>query len=155
MLTVAKYDRYDLVNNPGDKKPSFTIWFSGCTIRCNGCQNKSLWDFSDGEPTSVEDVVSIVVSQAEKIDFNTVVLLGGEPLDQGDLMMLCHELYVRGFKVWLYTGYDMDEIPSNIMVYLSTIKCGRYKEDLKCNGKLATSNQQMWHKTNDEWERII
>jgi anaerobic ribonucleoside-triphosphate reductase activating protein len=156
MLTIAKYDRYDMVNNAGEDKPSFTIWFSGCTIRCDGCQNKALWDFNSGIATPVDNVVSIVVTQSEKLDFDTVVLLGGEPLDQGivDIYQLCRDLYCQGLKIWLYTGYDFDDVPFAIRDCISVIKCGRYEEDLKCDGKLASSNQQLWHKIKDEWVMV-
>lgn len=142
-----------MVNNTGENKPSFTIWFSGCKIKCDGCQNKSLWDFLSGEQTLVEDIVSIVVGQSEKLDLDTVVLLGGEPLDQSlpDIYKLCCDVNARGLKIWLYTGYDFDDVPICIKSCLSVIKCGRYEEDLKCDGKLASSNQQLWYKIKDEW----
>jgi anaerobic ribonucleoside-triphosphate reductase activating protein len=156
MLTVAKYDRYDMVNNPGENKPSFTIWFSGCHFRCNGCHNEKLWDGSAGKPTYVMDVVLVTLAQCRRIGLDTVILLGGEPLDQDelDIYTLCTELRNHNKKVWLYTGYDFNQIPKGILNSCDVVKCGRYIDELKCDGFPSSSNQQLWKRNRDKWERV-
>ena len=49
MLRIAKFDRYDLVNNPGDDKASSTSWFGGCSVKCKNCHNPELQAKDKGE----------------------------------------------------------------------------------------------------------
>jgi anaerobic ribonucleoside-triphosphate reductase activating protein len=153
MLTIAKFDRYDTVNNVGEPKPSFTIWFSGCTLHCPGCHNKELWEFNNGEMMDTSQVYHVVADECIKLGIETVVLLGGEPLDQHwpELLALCSTLHNNGLKIWLYTGYDFNDIPVVIRNYVDIAKCGRYIESLKCEGFLASANQELWHKINNKW----
>lgn len=153
MLTIANFDRFDVVNNIGEDKPSFTIWFSGCTIRCDGCHNKQLWDKSSGNEMAVDDVVDIVVNECHKLNTDTVVLLGGEPLDQElrDLYQLCADIRLHGIRIWLYTGYNYDEIPIVIKECIDVIKCGRYIDGLKCDGFPPSTNQELWERIDGKW----
>ena len=156
MLTIAKFDRCDTVNSPRSEKPAFTIWFSGCSRRCNGCYNTSLWDASSGKQCTVGEVMTIITSECVKLGIEDVVLLGGEPLEQGrfDLTDLVHDLYTRGYRVWLYTGLEFDEIPNEIKQYLYTVKCGPYNETLKCDGIPSSSNQKFYRRICQTWKEI-
>ena len=146
MLTVAKFDRYDMVNNPGDTTASFTIWFSGCNLRCKNCHNRKLWDSEYGHKYSATSVAKIIKAECNKLHIKSVVLLGGEPLqqDRQELLSLCQLLYEADLKIWLYTGYELNEIDDDILEYVDTIKCGRYQEELKQDGFPASSNQQVY-----------
>ena len=156
MLTIAKFDRFDIVNNIGEDKPSFTIWFSGCTIRCNGCHNKQLWDKSSGNEMAVDNVVDIIVRECHKLNTDTVVLLGGEPLDQElrDLYQLCADIHLHDIRIWLYTGYNYDEIPVVIKECVDVIKCGRYIDELKCDGFPSSTNQELWKRIDGNWVKV-
>lgn len=146
MLTIAKFDRYDMVNNPGDPTASVTIWFSGCSFRCKNCYNRKLWDSKYGNEHHVELVVKIVKAASTKLGVKSVVLLGGEPLqqDRQELLLLCRLLHEAGLKIWLYTGYEFDEVDKDILKYIYTIKCGRYIDKLKQDGFPASSNQKVY-----------
>ena len=156
MLTIAKFDRFDIVNNIGEDKPSFTIWFSGCTIRCNECHNKQLWDKSSGNEMAVDNVVDIIVRECHKLNTDTVVLLGGEPLDQElrDLYQLCADIHLHDIRIWLYTGYNYDEIPVVIKECVDVIKCGRYIDELKCDGFPSSTNQELWERIDGNWVKV-
>lgn len=146
MLTVAKIDRYDMVNNPGDDTASVTIWFSGCNFQCKGCHNPRLQDAGEGDEFTLGGLFAIVTSCLMKCKSKYVVLLGGEPLhqDQQELLLLCRLLDEAGYKVWLYTGYNLDEVPQAIIQHLYTIKCGQYIESLRQDGFPASSNQKVY-----------
>lgn len=156
MLTIAKMDRYDLVNTPGDDKPSFTIWFSGCSMKCDGCQNSRLWDITSGQEYGVNDVVYFVCRETELQDINTIVLLGGEPLEQNyeSLLKMVTKLDMMGYKIWLYTGFEFEQIPESIKSHLYTIKCGRYDKTLAKEGFPSSSNQKVYRKTDNKWTEI-
>lgn len=155
MLTVHNYERYDLTNNPGSSGPGFTIWFSGCTVRCNGCHNQKLWNRKSGVEMTPQQLINVMldIEQVLNVRYNDVILLGGEPMEQ-DLMELLE--LVRGYKklskdVWLYTSKELTEIPIPILNECAHIKTGKYDEMLICDGLLATSNQKMWDKIDNKW----
>lgn len=157
LLTIAKLDRYDLINTPGSDKPAFTVWFSGCSMACEDCHNRILWDKETGNKYKVETVLFAICKECEHLDIDTVVLLGGEPLEQeySDFITFVQKLSTYGYKIWLYTGWEFEQIPNNIKSYLSTIKCGHYDKDLKCDGFPSSSNQRLLRKgENGDWTDI-
>lgn len=156
MLSIAKFDRYDLVNNPGDDKAAFTIWFSGCSIKCKNCHNPELQSVDRGSKYDTNAVLFAICNECEKQNIDTVVLLGGEPLEQeiDSLNLLINKLHTYGYKIWLYTGWEFEEIPSFIKNKLYTIKCGPYIDELKCDGFPSSTNQRLFRKIDNEWQQI-
>lgn len=149
MMKVAGFDRYDLVNTPMADGATFTIWFAGCTHKCNGCQNMELWDSNAGKDFSCYELFNTIVKGTEQTNIHTVTLLGGEPLQQdiGDIELLCHMLKDAGYEIWLYTGYEIHEVPQLVLRYIDHIKCGRYDENLRVEGRFPiTTNQKVYHK---------
>lgn len=161
-MRVAGFDRYDLHNTPGSDAPAFTLWFAGCSHKCRGCQNQELWDKNAGKEYDVVELVSLIFDQTKKSKINTVVLLGGEPLEQDlyELAELCNILDGAGYKIWLYTGYDYTQVStkySKIQRCLEYIKCGKYDDTLlQPEGTFPiTSNQELYHKSEDGvWTRV-
>lgn len=152
MLYIAKFDRYDMVNNPGDPTASMTIWFTGCDFRCKNCYNRKLWDKEFGKKYHTELVAKIVVATCNKLNLKSVVLLGGEPLqqDKEELLLLCRFLKKHGLKIWLYTGYEFQEVYSmhrSILEHIDVIKCGKYIDELKQDGFPASSNQMIYERS--------
>lgn len=156
MLTIAKLDRYDMVNNPGDSTASFTIWFSGCSLRCKNCHNRKLWDKRYGDRYHTEQVAKIARATCNKLRLKSVVLLGGEPLqqDEQELLCLCRLLSDAGLKIWLYTGYTFDDINKNILKYIYTVKCGRYIDERRQDGFPASSNQRVYRSIAGDFKDI-
>lgn len=156
MLSVAKIDRYDMVNNPGDDKPAFSVWFSGCSMECKGCYNPNLWKKEDGREYMAKTLLQVICLECDKQDIDTVVLIGGEPLEQNidDLSILLGKLYTYNYKIWLYTGHEFDDVPDHLKQYLYTIKCGRYDESLKQEGFPSSSNQKIFRIINGNWQQI-
>jgi len=66
------------------------IWFSGCSLHCDGCINSYLWDKSVGTEYSVDQLLKLIIGFK---DFNGVTYIGGEPLEQGeDLVLLSKKM---------------------------------------------------------------
>lgn len=156
-MIVAGFDRYDLINTPMADGPTFTVWFAGCTHGCKGCQNKVLWDKNNGEDFSPYELFGLIVEETKKTKIRTVTLLGGEPLQQNidDLVLLCHLLDRSGFKIWIYTGYEFDAVPNNVLRFIDYIKCGKYIEELRTeDGSFPiTKNQKVYSKAGG-WKPI-
>jgi len=133
---------------------SMDIYLSGCTRHCKGCHNYELWDFKEG--TNYLDVLDGITQRVKEFDIaiDNIMLLGGEPLDQDkeDLLYLTTYLYALGRPLWLFTGYEFKDVPTNLLRWYDYIKCGDYKEELACKDNiqygisLATSNQKIYKK---------
>jgi anaerobic ribonucleoside-triphosphate reductase activating protein len=157
MLTIAKFDRYDMVNNPNDETANITIWFSGCTFRCSGCYNTRLWHKEFGLNYPAESVAKIVIGECDKLGLKSVVLLGGEPLqqDRQELLLLCRLLKEADLKIWIYTGYDFQDADEfGILEFIYTVKCGKYMEQLKQDGFPASSNQRVYRRVDNKFKDI-
>lgn len=156
MLRIAKFDRYDLVNNPGDDKPAFTLWFSGCSMGCKNCHNPVLQSPDKGGEYDIRSVLMVINMECEKSGVDTVVLLGGEPMEQShrDLLLFLSKLHMQGYKIWLYTGWEFEAIPEQIKNNLYTIKCGPYIDELKCDGFPSSTNQKVFRKIDNKWQQI-
>lgn len=148
-LTIAKFDRYDLVNTPGSEKPAFTIWFSGCSQKCDGCYNQRLWDKDAGREHDVDTILFTIAKQHEYSGVDDVVFLGGEPMEQDSTCLeeLSRKLHNAGFRIWMYTSWELDEIPEAIKRHMYVIKCGKYDESLKCDGIPSSTNQKFYRKS--------
>ena len=145
--------QYSLINK------SFEIYLSGCDGACSkSCHNKELWDFNIGE-----EYISTIDSIIAKInDFDLLIdnvwILGGEPLLQD--VNLLYDLIstiknTTNKKIWLWTRFELEEVPNSIKLICDFIKTGKYDKELlvdgyKSNGiKLASSNQKICKKGDD------
>jgi len=122
------------------------IYFSGCSIRCKGCQNHVLWERSSGDLMSTETVLH-EIQKNELAD--GVVFLGGEPTDQSEFLIdLCKK--ISQYKA-MYTGREFEDLPQELTNNLDMIVCGPYIQDLHVNGYPASSNQRVFKKENKSW----
>lgn len=146
MLTIAKFDKYDMINNPMDTTAAITIWFTGCTFRCRNCHNRKLWSKEYGHVYTAESVSKIIIATCNKLNIKSVVFLGGEPLqqDKQELLSLCQLLKKAGLKIWIYTGYNFNDVDKDILKYVYTIKCGKYIDSKKQDGFPSSSNQKVY-----------
>lgn len=100
MLNVHKIFRGSRIYGPGTRD---VIWFKGCTLHCKGCINPELWP---SDPESLYGITEL----AEEITSGEVTLLGGEPLQQKEILEFIRELKARGIGVILFTGYELNAL---------------------------------------------
>lgn len=82
------------------------IYMAGCNHHCPGCHNPGSWDFEGGGDMSLEEIMEIV--DEEEFD---VTLSGGDPFcNVDDSLRLAREIRKRGYNIWCYTGYTIEEI---------------------------------------------
>jgi len=133
---------------------SYEIALTGCHFNCKGCHNKNLQDFNVGTELNrynlglLIDDIGFYRTRIDNID-----IIGGEPLDQNhDEFLAFLQILKNRFPelgIWIYTGYEIHQVPSDILRYSDYIKCGRYIEKLRSDDgfkseygpTLATSNQ--------------
>lgn len=93
------------VDGPGLRT---SVYFAGCTHHCPGCHNPQSWDFNQGTPMTVDELMAQIVAH----DFN-VTLTGGDPLQHcpiSGIKELVKAIRAEGYTVWCYTGYTIEEL---------------------------------------------
>lgn len=143
-MNIAGID-YDLNNK------ALCIYISGCKApHCPGCHNSSLWDFNKGENwCKYEDKMKEYIS-TDMVKY--VWILGGEPLDNNQQELEALIVFVSmvcNNKVMLWTRYELNQVPDNILQYLDYIKTGEYQCDSESYREsvlgitLASKNQKV------------
>jgi len=136
-----------IVDVPGQVCKS--LFFAGCSIRCEGCHNSALWDEKAGILTSIRDITKKL-----NTDFTDwIALLGGEPTDQ---LQACISIMksLPNKKFCLYTGREFHQLDKSLFLpNLFLIKSGRYSPEMKADrsGVLASSNQQFLYKSGNNY----
>lgn len=120
---------------------AFIVYFQGCGFACMGCQNPDLRDFTGGYTVFPEDVLA----QIDESFYDSVVFSGGEPLAQPSAVIyLANRIKI---KKWLYTGYELEDVPEEIKEVFDVIVAGRYIGELKTGGFPSSSNQVVWRRS--------
>ena len=124
MLNVYKIAHRSKIYGPGDRD---VIWFKGCTLHCKNCINPELWSAEGSEQVDVDFIVS-------QLESNEITFLGGEPLQQVDILSLIKKLKKKRMGIILFTGYEKRELDGDkkkaadmcdVVIY------GRYSDKLK------------------------
>lgn len=91
----------------------YCIWVQGCSIRCQQCSNKEMWDKEHGKIYDVDDIVGDIFKQGANIE--GVTFLGGEPFEQSRAVAIISEkVKKKGYSVITFTGYQYIYLKSNL-----------------------------------------
>lgn len=132
------------------------VYVAGCSGQphCSNCHNPMSWDFDLGMDwrESIDEINGKCNTFSGLID--NIMIFGGEPLDQDldELFFLIDDLLDCKKTIWIFTRYDLHDVPNYIKHTCDYIKCGRYIESLTTDNniqygiKLATSNQNIYKK---------
>lgn len=101
-------DKSSISNGPGVR---VVLWVSGCTCRCQGCQNPESWDFDAGklfDKVAKQELFDALSKQY----ICGVSISGGHPLEYEnlpDVYDLIKEIRAKfsDKDIWLYTGYTL------------------------------------------------
>lgn len=134
MSSLARYQILDIIRGTTVDGPGFrtAIYLAGCSHQCPGCHNPQSWDPRAGVSMSLDEIMDIVREE----DFD-VTLTGGDPLfSPASILELVKEIRNAGYRIWLYTGFTMEEIYrrddlSAILPYLEAVVDGPYIESLR------------------------
>lgn len=109
-MNYAAIRTCDIANGPGVR---VSLFVSGCTHRCKGCFNESLWDFAAGEPFT-EAVEGRIIEASEPRQISGLTVLGGEPFEPVNQAGLVP--FLRRWRmanpakdVWCYTGCVLEK----------------------------------------------
>lgn len=139
-----------------------TLWVSGCSHHCKGCQNKETWDKKSGRVFSKEDKDKLF-EILSKPYIKGLTLSGGDPLDSFDeVLQLVEEIrdtFGSTKDIWLYTGYTLEQINNSekkeILPYINYLVDGLFELDkrditLKFRG---STNQIIWENKDGKFEK--
>lgn len=142
---------------------SYEIYVAGCKPpHCPECHNPESWDFDPSGGTDAFDdtLWNNIMNDCSCSMAQRIWILGGEPLDQDheelkELLKRIRELPSIQ-ETWLFTGYEIADVPVDLYPYLDYIKTGRYEKGrpkqtnlrhLPTKIELASDNQLIWEKT--------
>lgn len=135
-INSIKFNR-SLVDGPGVRT---VVFFQGCDLRCEGCQNPSTWDIGGGYETTTEELVDLL---KENVVNKKITFSGGEPLLQADALMDIVKR-LNGYDIALYTGHELHEVPQELLEHIKYIKTGPYKKEFRTTITpfVGSTNQQ-------------
>ncbi len=109
-MNYASIRTCDIANGPGVR---VSLFVSGCTHRCKGCFNESIWDFAAGEPFTDKVERRIIEASAPR-QISGLTVLGGEPFEPVNQAGLVP--FLRRWRmanpakdVWCYTGCVLEK----------------------------------------------
>ena len=132
-----------------ERHQALEIYIPGCDGYCKGCHNDVLFDFNNGkEWRTFKEMIS---EKAQTCLVKRIWVMGGEPLlnDIDELEKLFEFLSGFNKELWLWTRFNQERIPGNIIGYLSYAKTGEYNENLSdyeediLGIRLASLNQRI------------
>ena len=125
---------------------SVCISLAGCSHCCPNCHSPHLQDKNGGEEFTAKAFEDILEKYRNKA--SCFLVFGGEYDTQ-----TLHDIFVFakcfGYKVALYSGYDLWELDPKLVGMLDYIKCGSYIEELGGLNKKGT-NQRLWKRVDGE-----
>jgi len=110
-MRYSKIRKMDISNGEG---VGVSLFVQGCHFHCRGCFNQETWDFNGGKEFTSQTARTLF-SLIDKSYIQRVSILGGEPLCDENVQtvyQLIQEIRYRfpDKNIWLYTGYNFDEI---------------------------------------------
>ena len=139
-INSIKFNR-SLVDGPGVRT---VVFFQGCDLRCEGCQNPSTWDISNGKETTTEELVA---SLKKNVVNKKITFSGGEPLMQAEALIDIIKM-LDDYDIAVYTGHELGEVPRELLKHIKYLKTGPYIKELR------SSTTPFVGSTNQEFRRI-
>jgi len=96
-MIFGGFEKFTLIDYPG--KVACMVYTIGCNFRCPYCHNPELVDETVEITYSEEQILDFLDSRTEMLD--GVVITGGEPTMQADLLDFIQKVKDRGFLVKL------------------------------------------------------
>lgn len=111
-MVIGGFQRFSLIDYPG--KICAIIFTQGCNFRCPYCHNPEL--VNARRPQHLipeEDVFSFLEKRKNKLD--AVVITGGEPILQADLLEFLEKVKTMGYLIKLDTNGSDPRVIENII----------------------------------------
>lgn len=107
-MVLGGLQKNSLIDYPG--KVSCVLFFSGCNFNCPYCHNPDLAKGGFLCPTLLDETAVFDFLQRRKGFLDGVVISGGEPTLQKDLLVLCEKIKQLGYPVKLDTNGSRPQV---------------------------------------------
>lgn len=135
-----------LVDGPGIRG---VLFLQGCNLKCPSCHNKATWNIEYGKVYDVLEVIEILKTNVRN---KKITISGGEPLLQKEALLYMFDI-IKDWDICLYTGYNLEDVPKDILKYLRYIKVGNFIEELRtANTPFIGSSNQLFINLGDYYE---
>ena len=132
-MNYHNIDHCDMLNGNGIR---VSLWVSGCSLHCKGCQNPQTWEFNSGIPFNT-DALQELYEALDKPYIQGLTLTGGNPLDSApEILYICRTVKEKfpNKDIWLYSGYTFEQIQQwevgmYILEYIDVLVDGPYIEE--------------------------
>ena len=125
---------------------SAVVPLAGCSHSCYHCHSPQYQDRNGGEWLTYYTYRDILEKYYRKA--SCILFFGGE-YDTEELVKLSWLARLKGFKTALYSGFEYDELPENILREFTYIKTGKYVEELG-GINIKGTNQRLWKRVDGE-----
>ena len=139
-MNYLKIDKEDVCNGEGLR---VVLWLSGCSHRCNGCQNPQTWDANSGIPFD-KSAKEELFRELDKDYISGLTLTGGDPLFESNLdgvLDLVTEVNKR-YNTVQYTDENAQENHNMLNINANEIR-------------LSKTEKSIWIYTGYEWENTM
>ena len=115
------------------------LWVSGCSLKCNGCQNPESWNPTAGKIFDNESM-NVLIGHLNHPWIKGLTISGGHPLEAYNIdgvKMIIDDIRSRlpEKDIWLYTGLNIsyNDIVNDkeVLSRCDVIVDGKYDESLK------------------------
>lgn len=126
-------DHCDMLNGEGIR---VSLWVSGCSLHCKGCQNPQTWCFNSGIPFD-KDALNELYDALDKPYIQGLTLTGGNPIDNiPEILHICRMVKEKfpSKDIWLYSGYTFEQLQESqiamyVLEYIDVLVDGPYIEE--------------------------
>ncbi|XXQ68596.1 anaerobic ribonucleoside-triphosphate reductase activating protein [Neisseriaceae bacterium B1] len=123
-MSLLHFTQQQIVWQEVPNEVSLAFLISGCPLRCVSCHSADSWKANRGEILSA-DYLRVRLQQYREL-ISCVLFLGGEwqPENLFSLLKIAREEF--SLQTCLYTGYERDELPPELLSELTYLKTGRW-----------------------------
>lgn len=133
-MRYSQIRKMDISNGVGIR---VSLWTQGCDIRCKGCFNSDIWDYSGGKEWTKE-TENELLNLCSSPHIKGLSILGGEPLSQQNYKELIHLFKVFKEKypdkdIWMWTGRTFENLTEEqmeVVRYVDVLVDGPWIEEL-------------------------
>lgn len=104
---------------PGEVSLAYHV--TGCPLRCKGCHSADTWKVGSGHQLTFEHFSKRLQQYKDLI--TCVLFMGGEwlPEELSTYLQLAQD---AGLKTCLYTGFEKEQLPTELLPLLDYLKTG-------------------------------
>lgn len=115
----------------------YSLYFSGCIHKCEGCHNEYSWNANNGEILTYEKLEEIASEINKNVMLDGITISGGDPFyNPVDMKKILKFLKEKTEKnIWLYTGYTFEEVKKDknmteCLEFIDVLVDGKFVKEL-------------------------